>query len=177
MNIFIDTEFTCLPGDESHSEIMSIGIYCEDGSHYYGVLSDFNQLHHSPFVAEHALPLLPPNSTRKPKHIISNELVSFLIGKDITSVWATFPTVEQLKKLFSVSTDVEYIYQKYADWDYQLLLDLLGELPKGFPTFCKDITPLYKSLKTSEVPENSRTHDALQDAIWNYKVWEVATSK
>lgn len=177
MNIFIDTEFTCLPGDDSLSDIISIGIYCEDGCEYYGCRSDFNQSSLSAFSRESVVPLLPDITERKPTCIIKNEITTFLCDKKISSVWATFPTIEQLKKLFGQDVDVEEIYKKYADWDFQLLLRYMNEVPRCFPSHCENITPLFLALKPEERPANVQAHNALQDAIWNYRVWTIYNEK
>jgi hypothetical protein len=177
MNIFIDTEFTCLPGDQSSSEIISIGVYCENGEQFYECLSDFNQNNLSPFVEVHVIPLLPNTRLRKPKDVIGSELSTFLAGKDVSAVWAVFPTMAQMKSLFEGEDDIESLYEKYADWDFQLLVDLINPVPNGFPSYCHDLTPLYQSLDAENVPKNESTHDALEDAIWNYKVWALAKGK
>ncbi|CAM3856524.1 3'-5' exoribonuclease [Parendozoicomonas haliclonae] len=174
MNIFIDTEFTCLPGDNSSSEMISIGIYCENGCEYYACLSDFDQSSLSPFVRDNIIPLLPDRAVRKPKEVISQEITKLLSEHEITSVWATFPTIDQLENLYSEKENIREIHQKYADWDFQLLLKVLNKIPENFPTQCKDITPYYLSLDPSKMPKNESSHDALQDAIWNYKVWRRA---
>jgi hypothetical protein len=46
-----------------------------------------------------------------------------------------------------------------------------------FPSYCHDLTPLYQSLEAENVPKNESAHDALEDAIWNYKVWALAKGK
>ncbi|CZF87050.1 3'-5' exoribonuclease [Grimontia marina] len=177
MNIFIDTEFTDLPGEGSHSELIAIGIYCEDGSTYYGCLSDFNHDHLSDFVKEHVLPLLPEGQSRVTYEEMSREVSAFLKDKEITSVWATYPTLEQLHNMYPSSTDIHAIYRDYADWDFKLLLKLLGSNPLSLPKKCENIALLISELEPENVPENLVEHDALQDAIWNFKVWEAASGK
>lgn len=177
MNIFIDTEFTCLPGIGSSSELIAIGIYCEDDSSYYGCLSDFNQIEISEFVKEHVLPLLPEEQLRKPAKEIRKEVLSFLSDKKVTSVWATYPTLQQLEAMYPNASEVQSIYRDFADWDFKLLLKLLKYIPDDFPSSCENIACLVDSLEPDEVPENKEAHNALQDAIWNFKVWKVACAK
>ena len=173
MNVFIDTEFTCLPW-EFTSQAVSIGIFCENGDEYYGCISDFDVTNLSQFVKDKVIPLLPAVSQRKPKEIISSEIGQFFQAKNVSRVWAVFPTLQQIQNMYDGNGDLHTIYAKYADWDFQLLKGFLSPLPNDFPTFCSDLSPYIDKLDPDRLPMNNSEHHALEDAKWNYKIWQLA---
>jgi len=72
------------------------------------------------------------------------------------------------------------IFGYFADYDWVLFCSLFGrmiDLPKGMPMFCMDLKQmmeergLTKEWKQNNCPDPEKEHDALEDAIWNYKLY------
>jgi len=173
MNLFIDTEFTCLPWCE-RSQLISIGVYFEDGVEYYACSSEFDLSSVSEFVLNCVVPLLPEKEHRKTEAAIGAELEEVISTKSITNVWAVFPTLDQLKTMYRGTLSMQELHSKYADWDFQLMNRLMHSLPANYPQNCNDLSPLIQALGKSRLPENKLAHNALEDAKWNYKVWQVS---
>lgn len=84
-------------------------------------------------------------------------------------------------------------YGYYADYDWVLFCSLYGtmmDLPEGYPMFCNDLkqmlndkavsmargVPLHDAVKKlkahPDFPKQENEHDALFDAMWNYKLYK-----
>lgn len=72
--LFIDTEFTSLQAPD----LISVGLVGEDGREYYAERSDFPLAACTPFVVAEVLPLLGPESARRPFGAIQHELRAWL---------------------------------------------------------------------------------------------------
>ncbi len=73
-------------------------------------------------------------------------------------------------------------YAYFADYDWVVFCSLFGrmiELPKGFPMYCKDLKQtmdelgLDKEWKRINCPDPPGAHNALADAQWNFKLFDV----
>lgn len=171
MNLFLDTEFTRLPWLDG-SELISIGIVLENGEEYYGCSSESNLDNSSEFVRNHVLEGLPSMANRETLVEIGCGIDDLITGKDITSVWAVFPTLEQLSCLYTGAQSVEVIHTQYADWDFQLFKNLASQSAQ-MPIFCNDLSEIVRQLDQSVLPINSHAHNALEDARWNHEVWKA----
>ena len=131
MNVFLDTEFSNFPWLPD-SKLLSLGLMLENGNSYYACLDDIESLELSSFVQDKVLPYLDPPEKRKPRNMISQEIEAlFQNEKDIT-IWAIFPTLEQLDSFcYNKFSSIE-LFEKYADWDFQLLKGLWKRLPLCF---------------------------------------------
>lgn len=170
MNMFIDTEFTCLPWEGS-SELISIGVVLEDGSEYYGCSSEFDCEGTSEFVKNNVLKHLPENQSRKSLQSIGKDIDEFIGHKEIGSVWAVFPTFQQIENLCRGSKPASDIHREFADWDFQLL-QRLSVASEKMPSFCNDLSLIIGKHESSVLPTNKNAHNALEDARWNFEVWK-----
>ena len=171
MNVFIDTEFTCLPWNIG-SQLISIGVYFEDGEEYYACSAEFDLSSASEFVLNNVVPQLPEINQRKTEATIGTELKEAISARNIANVWAVFPTIEQLKNMYVGTLSIRELHSKYADWDFKLMNSLIHSLPANYPKKCNDLSPLIQELGKSTLPKNNSAHNALEDAKWNYKVWQ-----
>lgn len=179
MNYFLDTEFTCLPWDGT-AELISIGIVDENDREYYACLNDFSAESVSLFVEQNIIPYLPYISERKSRQVVSEELFEFISAEPEPpgQIWCLFPTEDELKEWGFKEGEIPNVIEKYGDIDLQLLEDLLGfRYPADWPGTGSNLVPIMNKLKEKErVPDNEQIHNALADARWNKKVWEVAST-
>lgn len=96
------------------------------------------------------------------------------------------------KKYLEHKPDIEF-YGYYSDYDWVVFCWLFGdmsELPKYFPMYCKDLKQILDEKVNNSFPElsfreklayfekkpnypkQSNEHNALEDAKWNYKLYE-----
>lgn len=146
MRYWFDTEFY---EDGKTIDLISIGVYSEDGRTYYAE-TDFarEKASSSEWLKANVLPHL--SGEERPRAIIAKDLVDFMgSGPEI---WAY-----------------------YADYDWVALCQLYGrmiDLPKGWPRFCRDVKQLADSLGNPKLPPQlSKEHNALDDAIWCQEAW------
>ena len=174
MNLFIDTEFSNFPWLED-CEFISIGLYFENGIEYYSCSSQFNESNVSEFVSNNVVANLPENHLRKSNFQIGKDISSLLIKNPVSAVWAIFPTLDQLSKFYNGNELLALIFKRYADFDFQLLLNLLDQSTRVLlPKSCNDLSPIAQNLKKNKIPKNKCAHNALEDAKWNYRVWQVS---
>jgi len=173
MNIFLDTEFTKLPW-EKDSQLLSIALVKEDGQSYFACLSDIDTNNVSVFVKLNVLPYLPKPELRKTRSTIVKELINFL-KEDQINIWALFPTKEQLLKFGIGEENVDEIYNKYADFDFQLFKRLWDSesFPKNIKSTCENLAELISVIPKENLPENNQQHNPLSDTLWNLEVWKV----
>lgn len=108
MRLFVDTEFT----DFIHCELISVALVADDGREFYAECSDFDRTACSEFVRAAVLPQLgqPPNRSFT-RDVMRIELLAWL-------------------DQFAQEPDRSLCFDYAGDWD--LLLDLLDELPTGW---------------------------------------------
>lgn len=78
-------------------------------------------------------------------------------------------------------------YAYYADYDWVLFCSLFGnimDLPKGFPMYCRDLKQSFDETviatgftaealkKQTDYPKQQNEHNALDDAKWNFKLYQ-----
>lgn len=146
MRIWFDTEFI---EDGRTIDLISIGMYREDGRTYYAENADCDLSRASLWVSQNVIPHLC--GITKPRHQIAREVVEF--AGDKPEFWAYF-----------------------ADYDWVVLCQLFGrmvDLPQGWPMFCLDVQQLrYLSGDTRDLPPlKGNAHNALDDAVWARDAW------
>lgn len=208
MKYFIDTEFIegfkkPLFGKRRHFiDLISIGIYAEDGRTYYAVSNEFNPKDADEWVKENVIDKLEPkwrdkgidgkryNYSYKNNSQIAKDIIHFIHG--------------EIKDIGDNSEFSPEFYGYYADYDWVLFCSLYGrmiDLPKGFPMFCYDLkqmldektntlqkndfleyfhredtVTLKEKLKVikrrHDYPQQENEHNALSDAKWNYDLYK-----
>lgn len=173
MKYFIDTEFIegfhkPLFGKRRHFiDLISIGIYCEDGRSYYALSNEFNPKDADKWVQENVLDKIEieyhqkESTYAKTYHWECLNLKNFMkwygksnkqIAEEILQfvypdVYKNFKGSEKefysRTKQYGWNTDtpIEF-YGYYADYDWVVFCSLFGrmiDLPKEFPMYCIDL--------------------------------------
>lgn len=169
MKYFLDTEFTNLPW-EAHSELLWIALVDETGTREFSAVNaDCDVSTCSTFVRQHVIPQLSKAHTRLSRTELAAAVRHFVSDESSLEFWAWQPSVANIAWIASNARARE-LHARYADWDYQLLLDLVGEVPQGWPVKCNDVHARAAAARI-RLPSNSSSHDALADAHWTRVVW------
>lgn len=163
MRIFLDTEFI---DDGSTIDLISIGLYAENGSTYYAVSCEFdwdkawahswlpaNVLSHLPLFTRGNRTHLDVGAYEvKDRATIATEVKEFITSRGPAELWAN-----------------------YSAYDHVALAQLFGtmvDLPKGIPMRTRDLQCFSDFLGRPEVPKQTGTeHHALEDARHDYEMW------
>lgn len=133
-------------------DLISIGIVCEDGRHYYAMNRDLNLKHarKNKWLKENVLdklpekqPLYPGNGGSPriwqesmrwlPMSQIKQEVIDFCGGK---AEW------DESGSFYAYRDGTPEFYGYYADYDWVVFCWMFGtmmDLPNGFPMYCKDL--------------------------------------
>jgi len=148
MRIWFDTEFI---EDGKTIDLISIGMVADDGRTYYAESLECDYNRANDWVKANVLPQLVGGNWLRPRSAIARDIVAF--AGDRPEFWAY-----------------------YADYDWVALCQLFGtmmDLPNGWPMYCRDIKQLCDDLGNPPLPkQESREHNALDDAQWNRTAWE-----
>lgn len=151
MKYFLDTEFIegfhkpFLGKKRHHIDLISIGVYREDGKSLHLISSDYNYNDANDWVKENVIiPLYKETVHGDARNLwsasnfhkgygLSNRLISakvalFMGCFEDSLFWRAPPNIE--------------VYGYYADYDWVLFCSLFGrmiDLPKGFPMYCRDL--------------------------------------
>jgi len=206
MKYFFDTEFIegfhkPLFGKRRHFiDLISIGIVAEDGREYYAVSTDFNPKDADDWVKENVIVNLPDRyppfmggrhgdwQKWKSNRQIAAEIIRFVkpSGEDTGLSYSDW--------VDNYGGEAEF-YAYYADYDWVVFCSLFGrmiDLPKGFPMYCRDLKQMLDEkvggfprdfeanlelLKTRpSYPQQENEHNALDDARWNFKLFNFLKS-
>jgi hypothetical protein len=111
MRVFVDTEFT----DFIDCDLISIGLVADDGREFYGERSDFDERACSQFVRAAVLPQLGKDSM----HVFTRDTLRAAV-----LAWLDqFAGIDERKLCFDYG----------GDWE--LLVDLVEEVPSGWLAF------------------------------------------
>lgn len=165
---FIDTEFIEHAGG---IQLLSLGIYSENGKTFYGENVDHDPSLADSWVQSNVLPLLWKNGGNIEKSdyfCIGNEKT---IGKHV---------LDYLVRECDNDTDPVF-YAYFAAYDWVVFARLFGRLiekPDHFPMWVVDLKQmmwergLTKEWKRAQCPDPEGEHNALVDARWNYKLYQ-----
>jgi hypothetical protein len=201
MKYFIDTEFIegfhkPLFGKLRHFiDLISIGIVCDDGREYYAISNEFNSKDADKWVIHNVISKLPD------RH--ADQFDSPRVRRE-AALWKSNAAIRQ--DLFDFITYGHHqnhlmpdggpnlighdgsaleFYGYYADYDWVLFCSLFGRminLPKGFPMYCRDLKQMMdekrldKKWKKENCPDPEGAHDALVDAKWNKKLFDLLST-
>jgi hypothetical protein len=160
MRFFLDTEFI-ERGPQYPVTLISIGIVSETGRRMYAVSSEFSEEDCNEWVKANVLPHLNVWGDRSTLKVIAEYTKQFV-------------------EAVSEGGKPEF-WGYYCDYDWVVFAQMFGtmmDLPKGWPMYCRDIKQLADSLGNPKLPEQTSTeHNALDDALWNKKVYEFLTKE
>ncbi len=155
MRFFLDTEFI-ESGPMAPIQLVSIGIASDSGRDFYGVNLDFREADANEWVSKNVLPHLFPKNLRWPLNIMRQRVQAFI---DEVS--------EGEKPEF---------WGYYSDYDWVVFCQIfgtMGDLPKGWPMYCRDLKQWADDLGNPRLPQQDTIeHDALNDARWNRTVFD-----
>lgn len=169
MKFFLDTEFTNLPW-EAHSELLWIALVDETGTREFSAVNDDCDVSVcSAFVQQHVIPQLNRAHVRLSRAALATAITHFVSGTPSPEFWVWQPSVANITWIVGNARARE-LHARFADWDYQLLLDLVDGAPQDWPTQCNDVHARAVAAHI-QLPLNPSPHDALADARWVRAVW------
>ena len=199
MKSYIDTEFInhkkqpkflgFKVGKPIHTtELISIGIVCEDGRQYYAICNEFDvdAAWQEQWVRYNVLqPLHAEMCPRQGSYAKTHHWELFEPFQPKSIKWMLkFTGQEQygikqgILKFLNDDPSPEF-YGYCADYDWVVFCQLFGrmvDLPEGFPYYCRDLKQmmdereLSKEWKDEICPDPVGQHNALVDARWNMKL-------
>src|SRR6185437_5601330 len=154
MRYFYDTEFI---EDGVTIDLVSIGVVDEKGREFYAVSTEFDPGKAGPWVRQHVLSKLPPQSDRawRDRAAIRQDLLRFFgpAGSNV-ELWAWF-----------------------AAYDHVALAQLWGAmpaLPRQLPRFTRELRQRWDDAGQPPLPPKpTGSHDALVDARYNLARWQA----
>lgn len=167
MRFFYDTEFC---EDGRTIDLISIGMVAESGDSYYAISTEFKKRKANQWVKDNVLVHLPPRHPEVPpwgSPRIFEESRAWKKRKQIA---------DELRQFVNSFPPPYEFWGYYADYDHVVLCQLfgtMGDLPKGFPMYTRDIKQLCDDLGNPRLPEQGKgEHHALADARWNKQAYE-----
>lgn len=157
MKFFIDTEFI-EAGRFKPLTLISIGIVCKDAT-LYMVSSEFKEEDCNNWVKQNVLPILE--------------------GTERKSIPVIAQIIKEFVNAYSNGEKPEF-WGYYCDYDWVVFCQLFGsmiDLPKGWPMYCRDLKQLCDLLGNPKLPKPEKEHNAIEDAIWNMKMYEFLVNK
>lgn len=137
-----------------------------------------NKAHFYPFTYKNMKMFFDKNG--KSKSEIANGICAFIYGDDCGG--SGMSAIEMAMKYESTLTTSPEFYGYYAGYDWVAFCWIFGkmmQLPKGFPMYCKDLKQmmdergLNKEWKRINCPDPIGEHNALVDAKWNLKLFNI----
>lgn len=210
MKYFLDTEFHeyskyFLEGDPYDPinlevgvvELISIGIYCEDGREFYAICNefDFDEAWDDEWLKENVLIPIYKECCFKHNYAQKYNPNYSIVKRIVLENSISRKAIKELLLDFITGKDIEiYTYCGATDWlnFYRLFGTKMLELPKHFPFQDIDLRQeLHKQVReiaklnnfpfknvlqdimnSSVYPTNLNKHNALNDAKWNYKLYK-----
>jgi hypothetical protein len=164
VRFFIDTEFI---EDGSTIDLISLAVVEEHESlAFYQCNSDAKLHLASDWVQQNVLPHLPP------------------LGVPPWNGHAgiALDLIDYVSSYVEDGVAIEF-WGYFSDYDWVAVCQLFGkmiDLPEGWPMFCMDLKQLMvlKGVQKSDLPQqDGAEHNALNDALWNRKVFQYLTTK
>lgn len=183
MKYFIDTEFCENPGT---IDLISIGIVCEDGRKYYALNRgcDIKKACRNSWLEDNVfLPIYKEHVHGDMRNHISASLSTL---KSIFREHGKFTHEIKDEILSFIGEDKKPIfYGYYADYDWVVFCWIFGrmiDLPDHFPYYCRDLKQmmddkgLTNEWKQQNCPAPENEHNALADAMWNKKLYDLIST-
>lgn len=203
MKYFLDTEFIegfyhpFLRGKRHFIDLISIGIYCEDGREFHAISNEYRFKDADSWVQQNVItPLYIDTVHGDNRNIYGTNTFHRTYGQSNASI------ASDARKFFGCWRDQHFyrapegieVYGYYSDYDWVLFCSLFGrmiDLPKGFPMYCidlkqsldekvKELSPARNSFEEQlkvikalpDYPKQENEHNALADAKWNYELYK-----
>ncbi len=169
MRYFLDTEFIEKP---CTIDLISIGIVAEDGRTFYAE----NAGHEVQYSNEWVLQNVYPNLRWLDKTVLKNGYQDVSTIRGVTEAFGLRRDIKEAILQF-IGNDTPEFWAYYASYDWVVFCWLFGrmiDLPDMWPIFCRDLIQEIdrRDLRNDAPLRDGNTHNALDDARWNMKVWE-----
>lgn len=176
MKYFFDTEFI---EDGKTIELISIGIVADDGREFYVEVQD------APF--DKANQWVKDNVISHLWHRQEDKVTFNAWSRDggQGGLMRKDEVASALRRFIGEDTNPQF-FAYYADYDWVVFCQLFGrmvDLPKGFPMFCMDLKQSMEergltkeNFNIKELLPQENEHNALDDARWNKKLYELIIS-
>lgn len=179
MRYFFDTEFI---EHTTGIQIISIGIYCEDGRSFYCESTSFDPRLADNWVKENVISKLQSHDRRFKAfdhHKLSKESGAPIRGLR-TCICKEYEIGDCVLNWIGSDHEPEF-YAYYASYDWVVFARLFGRLitnPEHFPMWVIDLKQMMwergldKEWKRATCPDPEGEHNALVDAMWNYNLYQ-----
>lgn len=176
MKYFFDTEFI---EHATGIQLVSIGIVCEDGRTFYAESCSFDERLADDWVKKNVLNKLRLQFWTKDTIAWDEK------ARRTTEVFGSESFIKNsiLGWINAVSDDKNpEFYAYYASYDWVVFARIFGRLiekPEHFPMWVIDLKQmmwergLTKEWKQENLPDPEGEHDALVDALWNKKLYQL----
>ena len=200
MNYYLDTEFIdhakqpkllgVRVGEPIQTtELISIGMVCEDGREYYAVCNEFDldaawkddwmrcnvleKIHaelvraQGPHARTYHYHLFEPFTKKSMRYLLK---------------WSGKSRYQIRQDIYALVKEAPVFYGYFADYDWVVFCHLFGrmiDLPSGFPMYCRDLKQMMDERalgdkwKKENCPDPTGEHNALVDARWNKQLHEA----
>jgi hypothetical protein len=187
--IFLDTEFhEYVKNGTPTIDLISIGMVREDDACYYAVCNSFNlnDAWNNEWLRYNVLKPIHQEAAggQKTEYTVDRFMNEVLNGSK------KFPYVKSRKEIrkdiLDFVGDQPEFYAYFADYDWVVFCQLFGrmkELPVHFPQYCMDLKQMMtergldKQWKREALPEPEKSHNALEDALWNRDLYNIIVSQ
>jgi len=170
--IFLDTEFKNLPWT-GHSDLLWVGLADEDGNSWSAINADVSiDKSASEFTRSVVVGRMTPDEPRLDSEALGRGVREFC-GEVVHEFWAWCPTGETLASSFDLGESAPGMYERYWDWDLQLLRRVVDPWPPGWPQQLCDLNGLAREVGLVP-PPNASAHHPREDALWDLQVFKLA---
>ena len=167
--IFLDTEWTAEPWSE-RCELMWVGLADEQGRVWSAISADADiEPERNPFIAN-VWKLISPDDPRSSLDDIAAGVVDFCA--DVDEFWAWIPSFESFVDWFGAQDDAREIYDRYRDWDLQVLRTLVDPWPATWPTRLCDLHAAAIDAGVELPPRRSNHLAPDVHVLWNRDLYE-----
>jgi hypothetical protein len=168
---FLDTEFIEKPGS---IQLISIGIVSEDERTFYAENVTFDERDADDWVTENVLEHL--RWWNVSDHTMS--LGDFAHDDKCFEVFGNQTLIKSSLLYFFRGDLTPEFWGYYADYDWVVFCWIFGrmvDLPKHFPKYCRDLKQLLDESGKTKLPDPEGEHNALDDALWNWRLYKHLT--
>ena len=172
--IFLDTEWTAPPWSPS-SQLMWVGLADESGRTWSGISAEAEiDPERNDFISG-VWSLISPDDPRMSLRDLAAAVREFC--GDVDEFWAWVPTLDSVTEFFSLGPEAAEIYERYWDWDLQLLRLLIDPWPAGWPTTLHDLNAAATEAEV-DLPSRQKNHLAPEVHVaWNRELFARIEAK
>ena len=150
---------------------MWVGLADEDGRSWYAISADAEIDPATNDFISGAFRLISPDEPRLPRDEIAAGIVEFC--GDVDEFWAWIPTRESVAEFFNLGEDAADLYDRYWDWDLQVIRTLVEPWPDGWPYTLRDLNAAATNAGVA-IPPRAKNHlHPRVHAEWNRDLFQL----